>query len=272
MKFNRSGFKCYGVTQDPDTHKYSIVTDFYKGGDLRHYFRYHASNLNWSKKLDMLLQLARDLRNIHNANLVHKDFHSGNVLVDSITCIADLGQSQDVGTSKPSAEVNGVMPYIAPEVLCEHPYTKAADIYSFGIIMWEFTSYQLPFPDRPHDVDLVLGIIDGLRPNLIEGTPPCYAKLMRQCWDSDPRKRPTADYLADTLQTWFEGSDENIENQFKTSDEFNLANPVQVSSQPAHKSATYTSRLLPTVPISIKSMFSELLCIYFKSIIFTCNF
>jgi serine/threonine protein kinase len=270
MKINPNGFECYGVTRDPNTNKYLIVSDFYEEGDLRRYFRYEACNLNWSKKLDMLLQLARDLQNIHKANLVHKDFHSGNVLVDDIACIADLGQSQSVETTPTSTdEVNGVMPYVAPEVLCKRPYTKAADVYSFGIIMWEFTSFQLPFPERAHDIDLVFSICDGLRPNLIEGTPPCYVELMQQCWDSDPKKRPTAEYIANKLQNWTEGSDENIVNQFKTSDEFNSANPVRERPQQFHKSAFYTSRLLPTVPIAVNSMFLELYivnnCFYVQS-------
>ncbi len=259
MKFNPNGFECYGVTQDPNTHKYMIVTDYYKGGDLRHYFRCHSFNLKWSKKLDMLLQLARDLRNIHNANLVHRDFHSGNVLVDSIICIADLGQSRNVEILQTSTEVNGVMPYVAPEVLCGRPYTKAADIYSFGIIMWEFTSFQLPFPERPHDIDLALSIYDGLRPNPIKGTPSCYMELMQQCWNSDPMKRPTAEYIVNTLQNWFEGSDENIVNQFKTADEINSVNPVQKRSQLVNQSAIYTSRRLPTIPIVYSMFYNRIL-------------
>ncbi|CAI2185834.1 3638_t:CDS:2 [Funneliformis geosporum] len=245
MKFNRNGFECYGVTQDPSSKKYMIVTDFYKGGDLRHFFRYHSYKLNWTKKLDMLLQLARDLRNIHNANLVHRDFHSGNVLVDSIVCIADLGQSRDE-TLQTTTEVSGVLPYVAPEVLCEQPYTKAADIYSFGIIMWEFTSFQLPFLESPHDIDLAISIYKGLRPKPIEGTPSCYVELMQLCWNSDPMKRPTAEYIANTLQNWFESLDKNMMYQFQASDEINSVREI---SQLVNQSAIYTSRRLPTIPI-----------------------
>ena len=125
------------------------------------------------------------------------------------------------------------------------------------MIMWEFTSFQLPFSERPHDIDLAFSICDGLRPKPIEGTPPCYIELMQQCWNSDPKKRPTAEYIANTLQGWFEGSNENISNQFKTADEFNSVNPVRENSQSVHKSAIYTSRLLPTIPI-VNSMFLEL--------------
>ncbi|CAG8544156.1 9900_t:CDS:2 [Ambispora leptoticha] len=248
-RFNPNGFECYGVTQDPITHNYMIVADFYGKGDLRQYFHYGSDKLDWSKKLDMLKQIASDLHNIHKANLVHRDLHSGNVLIDSITCIADLGLSRDENISQTFTEVSGVLPYVAPEVLHQQPYTKAADVYSFGMIMWEFTSYRLPFSERSHDIYLALDICKGLRPDPIEGTPPCYVKLMQQCWDSDPNKRPTAEYIAETLQSWFEGSDENIQNQFKTADEVDSMRerPSQVCE--IHPSAVYTSRCLPTIPL-----------------------
>ncbi|CAB4379573.1 unnamed protein product [Rhizophagus irregularis] len=44
---------------------------------------------------------------------------------------------QPANNEKESAKqegVYGVLPYMSPEVLCGRPYTKAADIYSFGII------------------------------------------------------------------------------------------------------------------------------------------
>ena len=70
-----------------------------------------------------------------------------------------------------------VLPYIAPEVLCGKPYTKAADIYSFGIIMWEMTSGVLAFHNIPHDLNLSLDICKGIRPEIIEGTMPEYVEL-----------------------------------------------------------------------------------------------
>ncbi|GET65645.1 kinase-like domain-containing protein [Rhizophagus irregularis DAOM 181602=DAOM 197198] len=76
------------------------------------------------------------------------------------------------------------------EVLREnHNYTKAADIYSFVIIMWEFTSgISAPaFNDRSHDFILSLDICKGSRPKIIESTLPVYEML--------PNKRPTVDVL-----------------------------------------------------------------------------
>lgn len=58
------------------------------------------------------------------------------------------------------------MPSMAPEVLCGKPYTKAADIYSFGIILWELASGIPAFNDRSHDFNLSLDICRGLRPKI----------------------------------------------------------------------------------------------------------
>ncbi|PKY46201.1 hypothetical protein RhiirA4_461021 [Rhizophagus irregularis] len=71
------------------------------------------------------------------------------------------------------------------------PYTKAADIYSFGMIMWEFTSGIPAFNNRSHDFNLSLDICKGLRPEIVTSTLPVYARLMKRCCE----KRPTADEL-----------------------------------------------------------------------------
>ncbi|RIA94087.1 kinase-like domain-containing protein, partial [Glomus cerebriforme] len=51
--------------------------------------------------------------------------------------ISDLGLCKPVNQPNVKNDVYGILPYIAPEVLRGNQYTKAADIYSLGIIMWE---------------------------------------------------------------------------------------------------------------------------------------
>ncbi|RGB40708.1 kinase-like domain-containing protein, partial [Rhizophagus diaphanus] len=104
----------------------------------------------------------------------HKDFHSGNILFSGSMFISDLGMCQPANNKeKPDKKegVYGVLPYMAPEVLRGYQYTKAADIYSFGIIMNEFLSEEIPFNDIPHDHILAVKICKGLRPKISEGTP-----------------------------------------------------------------------------------------------------
>ena len=89
-------------------------------------------------------------------------------------------------------KIYGVMPFVAPEVLKGNPYTQAADIYSFGMIMWELTTGCKPFANVEHDINLIFEILDGERPEITEDTPECYANLMKNCWDSNPNNRPNA--------------------------------------------------------------------------------
>ena len=96
-----------------------------------------------------------------------------------------------------------MLPYIAPEVLRGYRYTKAADVYSFGIIMWEMTAGVPAYNNVPHDLNLSLDIVcKGLRPKIVEGTDPEYLELMKQCWNSDPGKRPTAEELVEYFKKW----------------------------------------------------------------------
>ncbi|GET56339.1 kinase-like domain-containing protein [Rhizophagus irregularis DAOM 181602=DAOM 197198] len=71
-------------------------------------------------------------------------------------------------------------------------YIQASDIYSFSIIMWEFTSEIPPFNDKAHDLQLALSICKGERPEIIENTPQCYIDLMKKYWDEDSLKRPSS--------------------------------------------------------------------------------
>src|SRR5438067_448927 len=142
---------------------------------------------------------------IHEKNYIHHDLHSGNILSYSIdnSTIGDLGLCQQLIDKKDNSnKIFGVIPYMAPEVLSKKPYTKESDIYSFGMIMWEYTTGRKPFHDRPHDHYLMLDILKGERPQITDDTPEFYIKLMKRCWDHSPENRPTAREIYDCLDEY----------------------------------------------------------------------
>src|SRR3954453_12561591 len=70
----------YGITQDPETHSYMMVLEYAKDGNLREYLKINFNNINWVKKLSNLWSLSSKLKKIHELDIVHQDFHPGNIL------------------------------------------------------------------------------------------------------------------------------------------------------------------------------------------------
>src|SRR6266498_2994797 len=154
-----------------------MVLEHASDGSLRDYLKKKFSKLKWEDKLEILLNIIHNLEFIHDKNYIHKDLHSGNILqfyyngrID--TKITDLGLAQlvDNSNSPDSISVCGVLPYIAPEILNGKPYTKASDIYSFGIIMIEVSTGKPPYGSVSHDGKLALAICNGLRPTVTKET------------------------------------------------------------------------------------------------------
>src|SRR6185436_10690050 len=75
-----ASIKFYGITQDPETRSYMMVLQYAKDGNLREYLKNNFNNFNWYQKLYNLSDLSLNLRDIHELDIVHQDFHPGNIL------------------------------------------------------------------------------------------------------------------------------------------------------------------------------------------------
>ncbi|POG82368.1 kinase-like domain-containing protein [Rhizophagus irregularis DAOM 181602=DAOM 197198] len=138
---------------------------------------------------------------------------------------------------------------MAPEVLRGYQYTKAADIYSFGIIMNEYLSEEIPFNDIPHDHILAVKICEGLRPKIFEDIPKFLVDLIMKCWDAKAENRPSAKELYQILKKWKETHDYysqmwEYDNKIGEKKLKNKLNENKSESIKTHPQAIYTSRLL----------------------------
>jgi serine/threonine protein kinase len=185
-----------------------IVMSYANKGNLRGNLKKIVKD-NWKQKLHMLHEIISGLNKIHERNLIHCDFHDGNILNHKDNeeesgkykiFISDLGLCKPVESSLKNDDIYGVIPFMAPEVLRGKPYTPASDIYSFSMIMWEFTSGVPPFNNRAHDLQLSLSICKGERPEIIENTPQCYINLMKKCWNEDPLERPSSNEVLNIIE------------------------------------------------------------------------
>ncbi|GBC49810.2 kinase-like domain-containing protein [Rhizophagus irregularis DAOM 181602=DAOM 197198] len=196
--------KCYGITQDPVTKEYMLVMEYAYGGNLYSYLQKNFKEIKWGKKLRILVDIALGLEKIHNNNFIHRDIHSGNILLMILEDwkIGDLGLSQPANNSSLNNEIYGVIPYIAPEIFKGGVFSKESDIYGLGMIMWELTTGCKPFANVEHNVNLIYEIIDGKRPEITNDTPDCFSNLMIKCWDSNPQKRPTIGKIIEILNSF----------------------------------------------------------------------
>lgn len=132
-----------------------------------HFCNYLDTNVNTISWDDRLVLLERSCFIIFMRNHVHQDFHSGNILIYQkdgklYPAIGDLGLCRPLNKANDESKIFGIMPYIAPEVIRGLGNTKAANIYSFGIIKWEILTGERPYRDQPHDVHLAFKILDEL--------------------------------------------------------------------------------------------------------------
>ena len=230
-----------------------MVLRYCEHGNLRNYLN---KSIDYETKIRNLFEFARGLLDIHNVGKVHKDLHSGNLLftIDLsnkllFPFISDLGMCQPADNKEKKEGIYGVLPYVAPEVLHGSQCTKEADIYSFGIIMNEFMSEEIPYNDIPHDHILTVRICNGLRPKISDDTPKLIADLIVKCWDAKSDNRPTAKELCQILD---KRRDRNsvLYSQVKECEIIrkskfrNRQNEDRSKNIQTHPQAIYTSRLL----------------------------
>jgi serine/threonine protein kinase len=246
----------YGITQDPVTKNYIMVLDYAEDGSLRNYLDKEYNKFTWNEKFDYLRHIAIGLECIHEKELIHRDLHIGNILkFKNKTAITDMGLCKPANYNALENNIYGVLPYIAPEILRGQNYTKAADIYSFGIIMYEVISGLPPYYDLGHNKNLAINICQGLRPRFNIKVPQLIVRLIKRCLDANPLKRPIVKEISNILRIWqFISNDEQtveLQAQIKEADEINSnsLNSIMPSSDlgmsyNTHSEAIYTSRLL----------------------------
>lgn len=151
----------------------------------------------------ILRGIARGLSYLHNKGIIHCDLKPTNVLLR-----ADLGLVKLSGfglnTFNSNAALVGTPAYKAPEVIqAPARWTKQADIYSFGMVMWEIYHERCPFSSLHTATDLEARVLNGDRPilNLPDDKSAIdTVEMIEECWEHNPWDRPLASEVLKKLE------------------------------------------------------------------------
>ncbi|WIA13330.1 hypothetical protein OEZ85_006913 [Tetradesmus obliquus] len=156
--------------------------------------------LEMAKLLCRLLDAATGMAYLHSKGVLHGDLKAGNVLLQAtvhgtygqVAKISDFGLAATLldGATHRSTASMGTITHMAPEVLRSGHMSTAADVYSFGIMMWEVYTNQQAHQGLHYGAVVERVVVRGERPKVPTDMPNEYSLLMRSCWDGDAAKRP----------------------------------------------------------------------------------
>ena len=192
-----------------------IVTEYCEGQSL--FALLHEKKeirLSWKQKLKIATDIAQGMTFLHQRSppVIHRDLKSLNLLlaneVTSPSCpinvkISDFGVSKLIGEETMTSQI-GTSHWMAPEILANKNYSLPADVYSYGIVLWEVATRLTPYKDLNPAVIPYRVLELGERPNINLVPPTCpqdLKQLIADCWQTDPESRPTFSKILTVLNS-----------------------------------------------------------------------
>ena len=186
-----------------------IVTEYCDGGTLFNLLHQRKEiNISWNLRIRILLEISTGMNFLHtnNPRIIHRDLKSLNILLtNKISNSNDLTSIKisDFGLSKILNKFDkkeimtgncGTCHWMAPEVIKNLNYNIKADVYSFGIIIWEICVRETPYKDlNQQQISYFVTVKKG-RPDLNllpKDCPKGMKDLMIQCWSDSENERPS---------------------------------------------------------------------------------
>mmetsp|Transcript_17293 Transcript_17293/g.47897 ORF Transcript_17293/g.47897 Transcript_17293/m.47897 type:complete len:288 (+) Transcript_17293:48-911(+) len=179
----------------------------------------------WKKKSIAYVDVLRYARSIASAmrychedavpgsTVLHRDLKPDNIgfALDGTLKVFDFGLARLLENSNAKTDEKysmsgetGSLRYMAPEVARSFPYNYKADVYSFGVILWEMNAGKKPFADYDRDTFYDSVIHGGERMKCNKKWPEELSDLITACWHENPDLRPSFAEIIDKIDALLE--------------------------------------------------------------------
>ncbi|XP_072042344.1 mitogen-activated protein kinase kinase kinase 20-like [Amphiura filiformis] len=175
-----------------------ILLELCDGGSLQSYLDAHRGTHLGLRFYDWAKQTARPIVFLKTLHVVHKDIKASNYLITNgnILKLCDFGLAKDMDVTKSKATEAASYAWMAPELLRDDTLSPTYDIYSYGVVVWELWTTDIPFEGCEVPANLIWRICnDNERPPIPRNCPKPIADLLRQCWQIDWKQRPTMEQV-----------------------------------------------------------------------------
>lgn len=174
-----------------------IVMEFLEGTTLSDQIA--RERLPLPRGLEIMAQVAAGLDAIHQRGLIHRDVSPRNIMVltDGRTKVLDLGLAKNLeiySATSATGYLPGTLPYVAPELIEGVTPTRAADVFSFGVLLYQVVTGVHPF--MAEHFMAILYNISHRRPLALGEyflQPPIgLADVIELCLEKEPQQRTTS--------------------------------------------------------------------------------
>ena len=199
----------YGVQETEGN--VAIVMELVEGEDLA--ARVARGPLTWSDAQPIARQIAEALDAAHERGIVHRDLKPANIRItpDETVKVLDFGLAKAVGGDAPAQDpalsptitrlprgyagtemgvILGTAAYMAPEQAKGKPVDRRADIWAFGVILFELLTGRSPFAAESAVESLGLVVTKEVDWNSLPSSVPLHiVELIKRCLVKDPKGR-----------------------------------------------------------------------------------
>ena len=195
---------------DESEEKTFISMAYIEGQSLKK--KIESGPLELDEALSTALQVAEGLKGAHKKGVVHRDIKSANIMVteDNQAKIMDFGLARKTGGTLLTKEgmTMGTIAYMSPEQARGEEVDHRTDIWSFGVVLYETFTGQLPFKGE-HDQGVVYSILNEQpKPvtDLQAEIPGAIEQIVGKALEKNPDERyQQIDDLLDDLRSISEG-------------------------------------------------------------------